>query len=164
MVSSLILDSIQINSVQSKTTNDNQTFTFSDESIEKESFSLFSPVDRQKHCKIIDQGNCSYFKNFLKIVKFLRILFEKLKKEELVYESEIIFRGELNALDQFILRAEKKQNNSKFVIEDLLFDEFFEADNLSEMYNKFIENQLEMEEQLNQSNNKGRSNRCHCHI
>jgi hypothetical protein len=144
---------MQIESINSKITNDRHTFTFGDESIEKESFSLFSPVERQNYSKTVVQG-CSYFKNFLKIIKYFRILFEKLKKEELVYESETIYRGELNALDQFILRAEKFQNNAKFSIEDLLFDEFFEAENLSKMYNNFIEKQLELEEQNNLLNNE----------
>ena len=144
---------MQVNSMNSKTTDDRQTFTFTDESIERESFDLFSPVERKSYTKMVVEG-CSYFKSFLKIIKYLRILFEKLEKEELVYESERIYRGELNALDKFILRAEMNQNNSKFSIEDLLFDEFFEAENLSEMYNNFIEKQLEMEEQNNILNNE----------
>ena len=82
----------------------------------------------------------------MKIVKYLRLLFEKLNKEELIYESEKIYRGELKALDGFISRAEINQNNPKYGVEELLFDSFFEADNLNNIYSEFIEKHLEIEE------------------
>ena len=114
MVIKLILDNSQLKSVESKTTNDMKTFTFADESIEKESFSLFSPIERKKHCSQDLNLDCQYLKKFMIIVKYLRVLFEKLNKDELVYECEKIFRGELKALDKFIYRAEKNQNNTKY--------------------------------------------------
>ena len=93
----------------------------------------------------------------MKIVKYLRLLFEKLNKEELIYESDKIYRGELNALDGFISRAEINQNNTKYGVEDLLFDSFFEADNLNNIYSEFIEKHLENEEKEEMKEDPGKN-------
>lgn len=136
--------------------SDMHTFTFADDSVGKESFSLFSPIDRQKHCKVPPSERCTYVGVFLRIVKFLRIRFENFKTEELIYESERIYRGELKALDRFILRAEANQTNPRFAIEDLLLDEFFEAEDLSELYSEYMEKKLvEEENQAGLSKSKG---------
>ena len=63
----------------------------------------------------------------------------------MVYESESIYKGEMAALNQFILKAMTNGNFSKYSVEDLLFDEFFEAENFSEMYNEYISKELERE-------------------
>lgn len=44
------------------------------------------------------------------------------------------------------MRAERSQTNPRFAVEDLLFDEFFEAEDLGEVYKQYMEQRLREEE------------------
>lgn len=92
----------------------------------------------------------------MRLVKFLRICFERFEARDLVYESEPILRGELSALDQFVSRAERQKSRGRFAIEDLLFDEFFEAEGFSELHDEFLRKRLE-EEQPEPAESRGQS-------
>jgi hypothetical protein len=102
-------------------------------------------MERKKYHQIEDLEQCTYFIKFIQILNHLKGLFERLKPSDLVYESESILKGEINAFNQFLLRTTNNGNSSEYSVEDLLFDEFFEAEKFADLYEDFIAQEIEKE-------------------
>jgi hypothetical protein len=61
----------------------------------------------------------------------------------LVYESENILSGEIRAMNEFLFRAANNGNCLEYSVEDLLLDEFFEADKFYDLFESFMTMEIE---------------------
>ena len=111
-------------------------------SLKDKKFKLLYPIESIKSVRekgFLPSNKCPYIGPFLNFLVEFYQSFEKLSTNDLIYNSDEIKNGELNAIKRFHAKYVKLLNaNPNLQIEELISDKYFSVESFQTIYENFI--------------------------